>query len=130
MKPIRVAFILVNASSCQQPVGWFDQLDPQWNITQCVLDKVIIGHAITLVSVVVMSTACILLCQHILLQVVTYPQQKITVTWTTMLSCNISFRLSKRLLHTCHSIDALIINTSDIEWVATWNCLTQQLTQE
>ena len=33
VKPITDFAILVYVGSCQQPVGWFDQLDPQWNIT-------------------------------------------------------------------------------------------------
>ena len=42
IKPIITAIIQgdVNADDCEQPVGWFDLLDPQWAITQCVLDKV------------------------------------------------------------------------------------------
>ena len=40
VKPITTAFVQIDVGSCQQPVGWFDQLDPQWNVTQCVLDKV------------------------------------------------------------------------------------------
>jgi hypothetical protein len=38
--PITTAFIQIDVGGCQQPVGWFDQVDPQWNITQCILDKV------------------------------------------------------------------------------------------
>lgn len=40
VKPITAAFIQVDISSCQQRVGRFDQLDPQWNVTQCAWDKV------------------------------------------------------------------------------------------
>ena len=40
VKPITEFAILVDVGSCQQPVGWFDQLDPQWNITQCGLARV------------------------------------------------------------------------------------------
>ena len=41
MEPIGGFAILVDSSgSCPQPAGWFDQLDSQWNITQCVLAQV------------------------------------------------------------------------------------------
>lgn len=40
VKPITTAFVQIDVGSCQQLVGWFDQLDPQWNVTQCVLDEV------------------------------------------------------------------------------------------
>ena len=40
IKSITAAFIQADVSSCQQLVGWFDQLDPQWNVIQCVQDKV------------------------------------------------------------------------------------------
>ena len=40
VKPITTAFVQIDVGSCQQLVGWFDQLDPQWNVTQCVRDKV------------------------------------------------------------------------------------------
>ena len=40
VKPKTTAFIQIDVGGCQQPAGWFDQLDPQWNVTQCVLDKV------------------------------------------------------------------------------------------
>ena len=37
MKPITGFAILVDSGGgCQQPAGWFDQLDSQWNITQCI----------------------------------------------------------------------------------------------
>ena len=40
IEPITIASIQVNINGCQQPVGWFDGLDPQWNTIQCALDKV------------------------------------------------------------------------------------------
>ncbi len=40
VKPITTAFVQIDIGSCQQLVGWFHYLDPQWNVTQCVLDKV------------------------------------------------------------------------------------------
>lgn len=40
IEPITSASIQADVNGCQQPVGWFDLLDPQWNTTQCVLDKV------------------------------------------------------------------------------------------
>ena len=40
IEPITAASIQVNVNGCQQPVGWFDGLHPQWNTTQCALDKV------------------------------------------------------------------------------------------
>ena len=40
VKPKTTAFIQIDVGGCQQPVGCFHQLDPQWNITQCILDKV------------------------------------------------------------------------------------------
>ena len=40
VKLITTAFIQIDVGGCQQPAGWFDQLDSQWNVTQCVLDKV------------------------------------------------------------------------------------------
>ena len=40
IEPITSASIQADVNGCQQPVGWFDRLDPQWNTTQCVLDKV------------------------------------------------------------------------------------------
>jgi hypothetical protein len=42
--PITTAFIQIDVGGCQQPVGWFDQVDPQWNVTQCALDKVKLFH--------------------------------------------------------------------------------------
>ena len=41
IKSITTASIQADIDGCEQPVGWFNQLDPQWNITQCVQDKVI-----------------------------------------------------------------------------------------
>jgi hypothetical protein len=40
VKHISSAFIQIDVEGCQQPVGWLDQLDPQWNVTQCALDEV------------------------------------------------------------------------------------------
>lgn len=40
VKPIAAAFIQADVSRCHKLVGWFDQLDPQWKVTQCVWDKV------------------------------------------------------------------------------------------
>ena len=41
MQPITEFAILVDSGgSCQQPAGWFDQLESQWNITQCVYAQV------------------------------------------------------------------------------------------
>lgn len=40
IEPITAVSIQADIIGCQQPVGWFDQLDPLWNTTQCVLDKV------------------------------------------------------------------------------------------
>jgi hypothetical protein len=48
VKPITIAIIQIDVSSCQPPVGWFDQLNPQWNVIQCVQDKVKLVHLITL----------------------------------------------------------------------------------
>ena len=37
MSPITGFAVLVDSGGmCPQPAGWFDQLDSQWNITQCV----------------------------------------------------------------------------------------------
>ena len=44
-KPITEFAILVVVGRCQQPAGWFDQLDPHWNITQCVLAEVHITYS-------------------------------------------------------------------------------------
>ena len=41
MSPITGFALLVDSGDmCQQPAGWFDQLDSQWNITQCVYAQV------------------------------------------------------------------------------------------
>jgi hypothetical protein len=40
IEPITTVSIQADVNGCQQPVGWFDGLDPQWNTTQCALDKV------------------------------------------------------------------------------------------
>ena len=34
------SFLVESSGNCQQPAGSFDQLDSQWNITQCVHEQV------------------------------------------------------------------------------------------
>ena len=36
--------IVADVGSCQQPMGWFDHLDPEWNSTQCMLEQVHVVH--------------------------------------------------------------------------------------
>ena len=55
-KPITAFFIEVNTGSIGQQaahaVGWFGLLDPNWNITQCVLDKVIMHKSLSIMAAV------------------------------------------------------------------------------
>ena len=55
-KPITAFFIEVNTGSIGQQaahaVGWFGLLDPNWNITQCVLDKVIMHKSLSVMAAV------------------------------------------------------------------------------
>jgi hypothetical protein len=39
--PITGFTIVTDISICQQPMGWFDHLDPAWNSTQCMQEQVI-----------------------------------------------------------------------------------------
>ena len=41
-KPITGFTIVADVGSCQQPTGWFDHLDPEWNNTntQCMQEQV------------------------------------------------------------------------------------------
>ena len=39
-KPITGFTIVADVGSCQQPIGWFDQLNPEWNSTQCMQKQV------------------------------------------------------------------------------------------
>ena len=39
-KPITEFTIVADVGSCQQPTGWFDQLDQTWNSTQCMQEQV------------------------------------------------------------------------------------------
>ena len=55
MKPITTAFIQIDVGGCQQPEGWFDQLDPQWNVTLCMLDKVYYNNNIIIILLIARS---------------------------------------------------------------------------
>ena len=39
-KPITAFTIVADVGSCQQPMGWFGQLDQTWNSTQCMQEQV------------------------------------------------------------------------------------------
>ena len=42
VKSIMEFTIVADLGSCQQPIGWFDQLDPALNSTQCTQQQVIL----------------------------------------------------------------------------------------